>query len=96
MLNAGWNEVIWPSACFHLWAEETVSQPLPFPTHRIALSFSPCKFRKKTLTKRRHYINKINFHIYSPHPGCPYQQPSTNIDEPCIVVRKLAVCDKDL
>lgn len=39
----GWNEVIWPSACFHLRPEETVNPALPF-SHTIispVLSFPP-------------------------------------------------------
>lgn len=51
MLNAGWNEVIWPNACFHPRAEETVSQPLPFPTPSYrSLSFPPCSSVRLSLS----------------------------------------------
>lgn len=38
MWNAGWNEVIWPHAHFHLKPEETVSPALPFSHTIISLT----------------------------------------------------------
>lgn len=72
MWNAGWNEVIWPNACFHLRPEETVSLALPFPTPSylslsfpLALSLSRSLFHTSTHThtpKQTHIRAQTHIH----------------------------------
>lgn len=80
MWNAGWNEVIWPNACFHLRPEETVSPALPFPTPSyLSLSF-PLALSLSLSHKHTHTHAQTNTH---PRTNTHPHTNTHTSDHPC-------------